>query len=370
MLKSASRNSPLLLLDQKCAKCLLEAYVKRSLSLNEGCRKHQLKQLKTVKRDERGSQARRASSDPSTHCRSAERLLKINTCPECTTSASDLQRKGLKAPTKKSKKSMSRSLFRGFLNLFSKKKSDLKVNGKRVSETDCGQSTTERGVDTSYESSPGHTETLRKKHSLKKILLSDQHVEQRESLQSDSTPVPGGVEGLSDVSADSSNTYFEKVSEELEWIVNEIQFSPEEDSAPLPSSACLGDCSSSGDATTERIISLLKLHGDIIDQKISKNKSVQDFLQKLTYSSFQQLADRYISQIPSPLPQTTDASPELVKLAFTLDFTAKVAGLSSQTIGRIMGFGYQYLQDSFTLMCAAHRQAPEDLEGQDTCDPD
>ncbi|XP_077060832.1 uncharacterized protein LOC143712720 isoform X2 [Siphateles boraxobius] len=348
MFKSASRNSQLLLLDQKCAKCLLETYVKRSLSLNEGCRKHQLKQLKRVKRDERGSQARRASSDPSTHC-SAERLLKINTCPDCTTSASHLQCNGRKG-LKESSKTKRRSPFKGFLKLFSKKKSDLKVNREGVSEIDSGQSTTEQRVDTSYESSPGHTETLRKKHSLKEISRC-RDAEQKESLQSDSTPVLGGVEGLSDVSVYSSNTYFERVSEELEWIVNEIQFSPKDDSAPLPSSACVGDCSSAGDDNTERIISLLKQHGDIIDQKISKNKSVQDFLQKLTYNSFQQLADRYTAQIPSPLPQTTDASPELIKLAFTLDFTAKVAGLCSQTVGRIMGFGYQYLQDSFTQRC-------------------
>ncbi|KAG1925965.1 apoptosis facilitator Bcl-2-like protein [Pimephales promelas] len=353
-------NSHLLLLDQKCAKCLLETYVKRSLSLNEGSRKHQLKQLKRVKQ---GSQARRASSDPSTHCLSADRLLSISKCPECATPPSGLRCRGQK-PAIKAKR---RSPFRGFLNLFSKKK----VNREGASETDCGQST-ERRVDTSSESSPGLSETLRKKLSLKKILLRDQHVEQRESLQTDSTPVPGGLEGLSDVSVDSSITYFERVSEELEWIVKEIQFSPKDDLPRSRSrSACVvEDCSSSGDDNTERIISLLKQHGDIIDQKISKNKSVQDFLQKLTYSSFQQLADRYIAQIPSPLPQTTDASPELVKLAFTLDFTAKVAGLCSQTVGRIMGFGCQYLQDSFTQMCAAHRQVPEDLEGQNTCDPD
>jgi len=167
-------NSHLLLLDQKCAKCLLETYVKRSLSLNEGSRKHQLKQLKRVKQ---GSQARRASSDPSTHCLSADRLLSISKCPECATPPSGLLCRGQK-PAIKAKR---RSPFRGFLNLFSKKK----VNREGASETDCGQST-ERRVDT------------RKKLSLKKILLRDQHVEQRESLQTDSTPVPGGLEGLSD----------------------------------------------------------------------------------------------------------------------------------------------------------------------------
>ncbi len=49
------------------------------------------------------------------------------------------------------------------------------------------------------------------------------------------------------VGVDSGNTYFEKVSEELELIVKEIQFSPKEDCAPLPSAASVGDCSSSGD---------------------------------------------------------------------------------------------------------------------------
>lgn len=181
MFKSASRNSQLLLLDQKCAKCLLETYVKRSLSLNEGCRKHKQKRLNRVKRDERESQARRASSDTSTHRLSVEKHLKISKCTECTTSAFDLRCESPKGPSKTKR----RSLFRGFLNRFSKKKSDLKVNGEGVSETDCGQSTIERGI--------GHSKSLRKKHSLKKILFSNQNDEQR-----DFTLVPGDKEGISD----------------------------------------------------------------------------------------------------------------------------------------------------------------------------
>lgn len=358
MSKPASRSSQLLLSDQKCAKCLLETYVKRSLSLNEGCRKHQLNKHKWLKPDR---QSRRASSDTSTQRLRVERLLKTSECPECTTPELVTRRKSTKAPNR------TKSFFRGFLHLFSKKKTEPKVKDERVTETDSGQHMIERGLRSSQKGSPGLS--VRKKHSLRRIFFSNQNDEKRESLQKDSSLVRGGVEGLSDVSVDSDNTYFEKVSEELELIVKEIQFSPKED-APLLSSASVGDCSSSGDDTTERITSLLKQHGDIIDQKISRNKSVQDFLQKLSYSSFQQLADRYIAQIPSPLPQTTDASPELVRLAFTLDFTAKVAGLCSQTVGRIMGFGNQYLQDSFTQMCAAHRQVPEDLEEQSTSDTD
>ncbi|XP_073679881.1 uncharacterized protein [Garra rufa] len=358
MSKLALHNSQLLLSDQKCAKCLLETYVKRSLSLNEGCRKHQVKQLKWLKR---GKQSRRASSDSSTHRLSVEMLLKTNECPTCTKSKLVARCETQKAPSR------TKSFFRGFLHLFSKKKNDPKVKEEQVTETDCGQ---ERGLPSSYKSSPGQSETLRKKHSLRRLFFTIQNDEKRESLQKDSFLLVDGVDGLSDDSVDSSHAYFEKVSEELELIVKKIQFSPNKDSVSLPSAASVGDCNSTGDDTTERIISLLKQHGDLIDQKISRNKSVQDFLQKLSYSSFQQLADRYIAQIPSPLPQTTDASPELVRLAFTLDFTAKVAGLCSQTVGRIMGFGYQYLQNSFTQMCAAHKQVPEDLEEQNTSDTD
>ncbi len=53
------------------------------------------------------------------------------------------------------------------------------------------------------------------------------------------------------MSVDSGDTYFEKVSEELELIVKEIQFSPKEDCAPLHSAASVGDCSSSGDPLHE-----------------------------------------------------------------------------------------------------------------------
>ncbi|XP_043080370.1 uncharacterized protein LOC122328631 isoform X2 [Puntigrus tetrazona] len=360
MSRLSSRSSQLLFSDQKCAKCLLEVYVKRSLSLNEGCKKHQLNKLNRFKP---GRQSKRASSDTSTHRLRKEGLLKTVECPECSRPLLLVRSKSLKAPSR------TKSFFRGFLQLFSKKKTEPKEKVERVTETDSGQCRLQRGLRSPHKGSPGHGGTLRKNHSLRRIFCSRQNDEKRETLAKDSSLVLGGAEGLSDVSVDSDNTYFEKVSEELELIVKEIQCSSPED-APLPSVASLGDCSSSGDDTTERIISLLKQHGDAIDQRINVNKSVQDFLQKLSYISFQQLADRYIAQIPSPLPQTTDASAELVRLAFTLDFTAKVAGLCSQAVGRIMGFGYQYLQDSFTLKCAAHRQVPEDLEQQSTSETD
>lgn len=189
MSKLASRNSQLLLADQKCARCLLETYVKRSLSLNEGCRKHQLNKLKWLKPER---QSRRASSDTSTHRLRVERFLKTGECPECTSQELVTRSKSTKAPSR------TKSLFRGFLHLFSKKKTEPKVKEERVTETDSGQYTTERGLRSSHNGSPGHTETVRKKHSLRRIFFSNQNDEKRETLRKDCSPVPGGVEGLSD----------------------------------------------------------------------------------------------------------------------------------------------------------------------------
>lgn len=84
--------------------------------------------------------------------------------------------------------------------------------------------------------------------------------------------------------------------------------------------------------------------------QVMADGSVSSFFRNLSYSSFQQLADRYVQEeIPSHLPQQTTA-PELVRFAFTLDFTARMAGLSNQAVCRIMGFGNQYLEDRFTQL--------------------
>lgn len=162
------------------------------------------------------------------------------------------------------------------------------------------------------------------------------------------------------VCVEPSSAYFEKVSEELERIVKEVREGPAEDEshspATLPDQRPSAAALDSSADIIERMVSILKQEGDEIDAKIRRNSSVSSFFQKLTYNNFQQLADRYVAAIPDPLPQSTVAPPQLVKLAFTLDFTAKVAGLSSQAVGRVMGFGNQYIQDRFTQMTRANCQ--------------
>lgn len=67
------------------------------------------------------------------------------------------------------------------------------------------------------------------------------------------------------------------------------------------------------------------------------------------------MADQYVqSEVPCKKNQRPVAAPELVKFAFTLDFTARVANLHRQATGQIMGFGNQYLHDRFTHMSESH----------------
>lgn len=70
----------------------------------------------------------------------------------------------------------------------------------------------------------------------------------------------------------------------------------------------------------------------------------------MSYTSFQKLADAYLEKeaTPTSAPLTVlPTAPELVKLAFTLDFTARIAGLSRQNISHITCLGNRYLKDRF-----------------------
>lgn len=88
----------------------------------------------------------------------------------------------------------------------------------------------------------------------------------------------------------------------------------------------------------------------LISWQLKDNPTLTSFFQRMSYSSFQLLADAYLNEEASPIhnpPTVLPTAPELVKLAFTYDFTAKVARLSRQNVGHITGLGNRYLQERF-----------------------
>ncbi|KAF5909310.1 potassium voltage-gated channel subfamily A member 10-like isoform X1, partial [Clarias magur] len=160
------------------------------------------------------------------------------------------------------------------------------------------------------------------------------------------------------VEVEATSSYYEKMSEELEKIVNEVKNSPLEENKTFTDSVRPADpdaSSRSQEEVIKRIIELIKQEGDVINDKLRENTIVSSYFNTITYGSFKQLADQYVnSEVPQHTTQPPVVAPELVKFAFTLDFTARVAGLSRHAPGHILGFGNQYLKDRFTYMCESH----------------
>ncbi|NWQ64868.1 B2L14 protein, partial [Tachuris rubrigastra] len=65
----------------------------------------------------------------------------------------------------------------------------------------------------------------------------------------------------------------------------------------------------------------------------------------MSYSSFKNLADAYVQR--EMTASRADANPQEIQFAFTVHLTARLAGIRSQAVNRIMGFGTRYLEDSF-----------------------
>ncbi|TRY80158.1 hypothetical protein DNTS_003397 [Danionella cerebrum] len=153
-----------------------------------------------------------------------------------------------------------------------------------------------------------------------------------------------------------TSSYYEKMSEELEKIVHEVKDTPPEDKTSHPPANQTCPEVISQEEVIKRITELMKQEGDIIDNRLKENSAVCLFLESsFSYRSFQQMADQYVQlEVPSKKTRTPVVAPELVKFAFTLDFTARVANLHRQATGQIMGFGNQYLQDRFTHMSESH----------------
>ncbi|MFT7812963.1 uncharacterized protein LOC108939205 [Arapaima gigas] len=392
-MQSTEPNPQLLSLGKKDASRLLEVYVKRSLSLNDGsavAQKAGIKSRKWVPSAERGVKIRRHSSDSSAHLGSEEVQDEIRAlAPASSPSESSfplmldetmldnpvpddhmepkppaVQEKKTKKGTKKTKKP---SFLKSFLGLFSKKEVEEKTD-REASPERMGPGTPPEtpsptvsclpvpgsfsGGDKDGSAHPG--KPVRRKLSLKKFSFRSSSNETRRPTTLQLSSMVYKSEGI--LSVEPTSIYYEKVSEELERIVKEVKESPTCENRMFftPSIAAAKMVAAKDKKTIEEIISLLKKQGDDIDLKMRENGSVSSFFRNLSYTSFQQLADRYMQEeIPSPLPQEAGA-PELVRFAFTLDFTAKVAGLSNQTLSRIMGFGNRYLQDRFTQMSRAN----------------
>ncbi|XP_078105180.1 uncharacterized protein LOC144517154 [Sander vitreus] len=348
-------NGQLIFVPHKDTIRLLEVYVKRSLSVNDGTlgvkRAGRKEKWVTMPR-----KLRRHSSDPSLHL--ADGLNnKIGTFSAVELPAAPPEKRPEEAEKlpKKSKKNKKPSLWKSFLDFFSRKTNE-EINEEQDGPLEMAEATSaEDTVTTCLPISPDlspkrkatRKKSIKRRFSKRHLSLTKQNKPGKDLHPADITRVEAVV------SVEPTEYYYEKVSEELEKIVHEVQ--GKEEVQPL-----------SDEDVIDRIINLTKEEGDAIEIKLKDNPTLNSFFQGMSYSSFQKLADAYLETeaLPTHNPPTVlPTAPELVKLAFTLDFTARIAGLSKQNIGHITGLGHRYLQDRFKYQqaCTSHPGSNSDV---------
>ncbi|XP_015506004.1 apoptosis facilitator Bcl-2-like protein 14 isoform X2 [Parus major] len=368
----------ILSLDRREAKKVLEIYVKRSLS----CHENSLVAKKTLqeKGGGRGKNMDRLQRSESDFCtypcvtpsprKDQEERLKTPGPEEALDDGSkapqEVPTEGLKDKRKSTKNSSQSKTqhsgskpgwLKGFLNLFFKKSpEDQKENtGQKAKEKDvkAPQGSKPEGarkhkVDSS--TSPALGRALRKKPSLKKVFSLKKHGEEERaepgsgarSKRPSCLPLRH-VLAPAQPEAERPDGYYTQVSQEIGLIVQGSESRgdgaggrEEPPQSPGPDGV---------DEAIKRIVALLRSAGDELDRQVREDARLQLFFRDMSYSSFKSLADAYVQrELTASRP---NINPQEIQFAYTVHLTATVAGICSQAVNRIMGFGTRYLDDSF-----------------------
>ncbi|XP_034540483.1 uncharacterized protein LOC117813394 isoform X2 [Notolabrus celidotus] len=336
---------------------LLEVYVKRSLSLNDGT-------LGTLRRGRKEKwvtmprRQRRHSSDPSLHLaglKDAEEIVGFSGV-DTPSSQTETSHEDQEKSNKKSKKNKKPSFWKNLFGIFSRKNADEEEQDGLPDIPEISQADNNSDVmSTCLPMTPAPVQ--RRKSTRRKSKSMKRRFSMRRLSQTINKPgrdvIPAEISRVQDaVSVEPTYSYYEKFSEELEKIVHEVKEKEEAKTF-------------SDEDVINRIIALTKQQGDAIDDKMKDNPTLSNFFKGMTYSSFQKLADDFLEGEASPTrnpPTVLPTAPELVKLAFTLDFTARIAGLSRQNVCHITGLGNRYLQDRFEYQqaCTDHPWSDSD----------
>ncbi|KAM7006419.1 uncharacterized protein LKV04_002990 [Tautogolabrus adspersus] len=348
--QTTNNNAQLIYVPHKDTIRLLEVYVKRSLSLNDGT----LGIVKDARKEKwvtLPKRLRRHSSDPLMPGLNNEGLGGFSGV-DTPLNQPETSHKEIEKSNKKTKKP---SFWKNVLSFFSGKSSEEEEQDSTSKVTEASKA--EETSDATTQCLPATPVTVRKRKSLKKKSLRRRFSKRRLSLTKSNKSVkdvnPAGITRVQDaVSVEPTLAYYEKFSEELEKIVHEVQKKEEVQSL-------------SNEELINRIIALTKQQGDAIDDKMKDNPTLSNFFQGMSYGAFEELVDAYVKKEATPTdspPNNYPTAPELVKLAFTLDFTARIAGLSRQNIRHITGLGNRYLQDRFEYQqaCTDHPWSDSD----------
>ncbi|XP_044134065.1 bcl-2-like protein 12 [Bufo gargarizans] len=98
------------------------------------------------------------------------------------------------------------------------------------------------------------------------------------------------------------------------------------------------------DEVIRKIVALLQEQAVVINEKINKDPFLRNTLSRLSYGSFFRLAEVFTSEAEVEKDEAgSNVSPELTKIALTMELTRKVAGINSHAVHTLMGYSLQYM---------------------------
>ncbi|XP_065121951.1 uncharacterized protein [Paramisgurnus dabryanus] len=138
-----------------------------------------------------------------------------------------------------------------------------------------------------------------------------------------------------DVSVVSDAEKVEDMASQLTEISNSVHLDP-----------CDIESDGEDDPLIQKIVELLKVHGDELNEKIMADKALSESLaSSLSYGFFTTVMDSFCTSATRELPPQEEA--EKTEVALICEATSKLFGVDHHPMRRVLGFGAKYLQEKF-----------------------
>uniref|UniRef100_UPI00398F012D uncharacterized protein bcl2l12 n=1 Tax=Pristiophorus japonicus TaxID=55135 RepID=UPI00398F012D len=146
-----------------------------------------------------------------------------------------------------------------------------------------------------------------------------------------------------DGSAATENVeFYSKVAKKLDRLAqqycHELSPNAEADSSETVNNNAMTD----KEKMIEKIVLMLQEQGDGINKKIKEDPLLQRTMKRMSYRSFTKLVEVFTANVEEQHEGPT-TSPELTKIALTMELTRRVAGISSHPVQQLMGYSMQYM---------------------------
>ncbi|XP_007469402.1 PREDICTED: apoptosis facilitator Bcl-2-like protein 14 [Lipotes vexillifer] len=107
------------------------------------------------------------------------------------------------------------------------------------------------------------------------------------------------------------------------------------------------------DQIIARIVELLKYSGYQLERELKRDKALMNSFQGgLSYSVFKTITDQFLRGVDTR--GESEVKAQGFKAALAIDVTAKLTGIDSHPMNRVLGFGTKYLKENFSPWVQQH----------------